>query len=142
MYACRAKAPSQHNISDINNSSQSSFKVHTARPAAERPVRSSNIDHEIGLYPSFTYRVRPRVDAACGYDAQEENRVPDVVERVNAHALAALQAQRAEPGGELSDGGVGAARRNVVDGVQGGDVDLEEKGCQGGWEGDFSTEGK
>jgi len=35
--------------------SQSSFKLRTARPATERPVRSLNLDRKIGLYPSFTY---------------------------------------------------------------------------------------
>jgi len=35
---------------------QSSFKVRTARPAAERLVRGPNVDRKIGLYPSFTYR--------------------------------------------------------------------------------------
>lgn len=33
---------------------RSSFKVRTARPAAERLVRSLNLEREIGLYPSFT----------------------------------------------------------------------------------------
>jgi hypothetical protein len=69
-------------------------------------------------------RVRARVDAACGYDAEKEDRVPDVVERVDAYALAALQAQRPEASGELSDRLVGAAGGDVVGRVEGGDVDL------------------
>jgi len=71
-----------------------------------------------------------------------KDRIPDVVERVNAHALAALQAQCAEPGGELAYGSVGAAGRDVVGGIQGGDVDLKEMGCQDGWEGGFFNGGK
>jgi hypothetical protein len=57
---CRVKGSSQHSISDIDISSRSSFKVRTARPAAERPILSLNIDREIGLYPSFTYLERSR----------------------------------------------------------------------------------
>jgi hypothetical protein len=40
--------------------SQSSFKLRTARPAAERLVQSLNLDREIGSNPSFTYRVSAR----------------------------------------------------------------------------------
>lgn len=32
-------------------SSRSGFKFHTAGPAAERPVRSLDVDREVGLYP-------------------------------------------------------------------------------------------
>jgi hypothetical protein len=69
-------------------------------------------------------RIRARVDAAGGDDAEEEDRVPDVVERVDADAIAALQAYGAESGGELSDRFEGAAGGDVVGGVEGGDVDL------------------
>jgi hypothetical protein len=48
-------------------SSWSSFIVRTARSAAERPVRSLNIDRELGLYPSFTYRVGPRCHGYHGH---------------------------------------------------------------------------
>lgn len=35
--------------------SQSSFKIRTVGPAAERPVWSLKLEREIGLYPTFTY---------------------------------------------------------------------------------------
>ena len=82
-------------------------------------------------------RVCTRVDAPCGYDAEEEYRVPDVVERVDADAVAALQDYGAEPGGELADGFEGEAGGDIVGGVEGGDVDLKgwlgwvEKGIKG-----------
>lgn len=69
-------------------------------------------------------RIRARVDAAGGNDAEEEDRVPDVVERMDADTIAALQAYGAEPGGELPDRFEGAAGGDVVGGVEGGDVDL------------------
>lgn len=69
-------------------------------------------------------RVRARVDATCGYDAEEEYRVPDVVERVDAHAVAGLEAYGAEAGGELTDCFEGMAGGDVAGGVEGGDVDL------------------
>ena len=69
-------------------------------------------------------RIRACVDAAGRYDAEEEDRVPYVVEGVDADALAALQAQGLEAGGELADGGARAAGGDVVGSVQGGDVDL------------------
>lgn len=62
-------------------------------------------------------RVRACVDATRCYDAEEEDRVPDVVERVDADAIAALKAYGAEPGGELADGLEGAAGGDVVGGV-------------------------
>ena len=67
------------------------------------------------------------VDAARCNDAEEEDRVPDVVERVDADAVAALETYCAEPGGELADGFEGAAGGDVVGGVQGGNVDLGRK---------------
>jgi hypothetical protein len=67
-----------------------------------------------------------RVDASCGYDAEEEYRVTDVVERVDADAVAGLQTYCAETGGELADGLEGAAGGDVVGGVEGGDIDLDE----------------
>ena len=72
-------------------------------------------------------RVRACVHATRCNDAQEEDRVPDVVERVDADAVATLQTYRAEAGGELSDCFEGAAGGDVVGGVQGGDVDLGRK---------------
>ena len=77
-------------------------------------MRSLDVDRGIALYPSFTYRVCACVNAACGYDAEEEDRVPDVVERVDADAVAALQTYRAEAGGELPDCFEGAAGGDVV----------------------------
>lgn len=50
-------------VSQTLHSSRSSFKVRTARPDAERPVRSLNIDREIGLSPSFTYRPAATTEA-------------------------------------------------------------------------------
>jgi len=66
-----------------------------------------------------------RVYAASGDDAEEKDRVPDVVEGVDADAFAALEAQSPEAGGELPDGGVGAAGGDVGCRREGGDVDLE-----------------
>ncbi len=76
--------------------------------------------------------VGTRVDASCSYDAEEEYRVPDVVERVDADAVAGLQAYGAKTGGELADGFEGEAGGDVVRRVEGGDVDLE-KGLGCGW---------
>ena len=69
-------------------------------------------------------RVRACVDATRCNDAEEEDRIPDIVERVDADAVAALEAYGAETGCELADGFEGAAGGDVVGGVQGGDVDL------------------
>ena len=86
-------------------------------------------------------RVRARVDATCCDDAEEEDRVPDVVERVDADAIAALEAYGAETGDELPNNFEGAAGGDVVGGVEGRDIDLvkwlgwfEEMGLRDEWE--------
>lgn len=69
-------------------------------------------------------RVGSGVDAASGDDAEEEDRVPDVVERMDADAFAWLKAEGLEARGELADGSAGGARGDVVLGLEGIDVDL------------------
>ena len=51
----RAKNSSQHGVSDITIVSWYSSKVLAARSAPERPVRSLNLDREIGWYLSISY---------------------------------------------------------------------------------------
>ena len=76
-------------------------------------------------FVSRVSRVRACIDATCCYDAEEKDWVPDVVERVDADAIAALEAYGPETSGELTDGFEGAAGGDiVVGGVKGGDVDL------------------
>jgi hypothetical protein len=79
----------------------------------------------VGQFVSCVSRVCARVHASGRYDAEEKYRVPDVVERVDAHAVAGLQTYGAETGGELADGFEGEAGGDVVGGVEGGDVDLK-----------------
>lgn len=69
-------------------------------------------------------RIRPCVDAAGGNDAEEKDRVPDIVERVNANAVSLLQSQGLKARDELADNGAGSTGGDVVGWVEGVDVDL------------------
>lgn len=71
-------------------------------------------------------RVCPGIDASSGDDAEEENRIPDGVEGVDADAVAFLQAQGFEACCELADGFVCEAGGDEGGGGEGVDVDLEE----------------
>jgi hypothetical protein len=63
-------------------------------------------------------------DAARGDDAEEEHGVLDVVEGVQAHAVAGLEAGGVEARDEFSDDGAGLPARDGARGVGGVDVDL------------------
>lgn len=53
--------------------SRSSFNVRTTRHAAERPVRSLNLEREIELHPSFTYHCDEREEKQANHKQNLED---------------------------------------------------------------------